>query len=222
MSTSDRITISAPKGRSVLRAAGNGLLLLLAFQVFLGIAGEFLPLRLFPDQWIDAAIVLTATLATVAVLLRELPAQNVLFISGATGLTGGILAASNVFGPSYAPGTGLAVGGVMPWFVPLVWFVIIVNARLLARRLLRPWRTWFLYGFLLVGVSAALACLLQTGIDAFGVLVREYWHWPANRLPGFRYVVWALSSAILLIVLAPWFISKRPAGNSSHEPNSQF
>ncbi len=198
------------------RDLSRRLVLLLAAELALAGAAGLLDIRILPAGWVDASVLVTAALAVAAVLLRALPAQNVLFLAvSLTGFGSGLTLVAPIAGLPFAPvhyqeNTGPILFGLLPWFVPVLWFAGVAGGRVLARQVLKPWRRHRWYGFMLLGVAAVSACLLWIAIDAYGVSVRHYWRWPESQYRAVSWCLWWLFCAAALFLLTPWFISKKP------------
>ena len=67
--------------------------------------------------------------------------------------------------------------------MPLIWVVVILNSRGVARLILRPWRKIRNYGFWLIGLTAALTMLFDLAFDPFASRVKHYWLWVPTKLP---------------------------------------
>jgi len=94
--------------------------------------------------WPEAVLVLTATLATLLSLARQLPGQNVLLAAAIIGGIGGILhgvgaATAIPFGPfTCTESAGPRIFGVLAWPLPALWIIALLNSRGVARLILRP------------------------------------------------------------------------------------
>jgi uncharacterized membrane protein len=105
---------------------------------------EILAPRFSPD--FVAATIALAALASVAALNRQLPLQNVLPAALIAALIGGVAHGlsgnPNIgipFGPLlFNPESGEKIFYFVPWTIPLLWIIVVFNARGLARLILRP------------------------------------------------------------------------------------
>jgi len=133
--------------------------------------------------WPEAFLAITALLTTLVSLSRQLPAQNVLLvaviIAAVAGTVQSIGALTGIpFGPYlYTDAARPKFFNVLPWAVPLAWIIILLNARGVARLILRPWRKSRLYGFRLIGVTAALAVMFDLGWEPYATQVKHFWLW---------------------------------------------
>jgi len=172
---------------------------------------------------IAVAVVLSATVTTLAATGCRLPLQNVLlaaaviaFIGGAVQLLG---AASGIpFGPiTYADAAGRRFLNLLPWPMPLVWVVLVLNARGVARLVLRPWRKTRTYGFRVIGLACALAVLFDLGLEPFACKVNRFWVWQTSAntpawhgAPWVNFIAWSLTTLLILAFATPALISKKP------------
>jgi uncharacterized membrane protein len=173
--------------------------------------------------WPCAALLLLAAVSTVAALARHLPLQNILFAA----LT--ILLASSAviwldlktgipFGQfTMGDNTGPKLLKAVPWVLPPVWVVSILNSRGVARLILRPWRKLHAYGFWLIGVTTALTVLFDLALDPFASQVKHYWYWEPTKFPLtwqgaplVNFFGWAVVSLLILAFITPMLINKHP------------
>lgn len=166
---------------------------------------------------------LLATGSTLVNLAARLSPQNVLVVAPLTALFAWVVESINVrsgvpFGARvFTEELGGPVLWKVPWLVPLVWLVMIINSRGVARLLLRPFRRATYYGFWLIGVTSLLTALFDFGLEPFAGTVRAYWRWqtaagtPAwHGAPWAGFLGWTTAAIILLGFTTPWFITKRP------------
>ena len=179
-------------------------------------------LALHDDRgWLAALLVVTAGVTTMVSFSRQLPAQNVLLaaviIAAIAGTVQALGAISGIpFGPYlYTEAAGPKLFNVLPWAVPVVWIVILLNARGVARIILRPWRKSRLYGFRLIGVTAALALAFDFGLEPFATQVNHYWLWQPTKLPLLwqgtppsNFLGWLVTALVVLAFVTPVMINK--------------
>jgi uncharacterized membrane protein len=196
----------------------------IAFLVSFGVAWISLWLEIpFAERGLEWVFWLAAATTSVVGLARRLPAQNVLMSSlliGAISL--GISVAAEETGIPfglrvYTGALGPKVLGV-PWSVPLIWLVVIVNARGVARLVMRPWRKTTYYGFRVIGLACLLAVLFDAGLEPFAVRVKSYWLWETRghvlswySAPCVNSLGWFVSALAILGLATPWLINKQPA-----------
>lgn len=197
------------------------ILLSVAFGV--QIASFFLPLHFASQSQLDAVLVLAATGSTLAALWRRLPLQNVLTVAFGVALIGGGLSALGAktglpFGP-YILGSGIGPVSFksVSWVMPLIWIVIVLNSRGVARLILRPWRKNKTYGYKVIGVTALLVLLFTVAFDPFASRVKHCWIWLPSALkltwqgaPLANFLTWGAVTLLILLVTTPWLVVKKP------------
>ena len=175
-----------------------------------------------PD-WPEAVLLLLAVAGTIAALTRHLPLQNILFAAGFIGIAGGAaewldLKTGIPFG-QFAPGAnaGPELFTALPWALPFVWVVAILNSRGVARLVLRPWRKNHGYGFWLIGVTAALAALFDLALEPFASRVNHFWFWTPVKaplswqgVPLANFLGWLVVTLLILAFVTPMLINKQP------------
>jgi bisanhydrobacterioruberin hydratase len=170
-----------------------------------------------------AAFLLVTAAATLSTLAGQLPAQNVILASVIIIVLGSSLhiagALSGVpFGAyTYKPGAGKLLLGPMPWTVPFLWLVFLLNSRGVARLALRPWRNSRYYGFWVFGATALLVVLLELGLEPFATRVQSMWTWQPTKLnlnwydtPETNFLGWTIGSLLILAFVTPVLINKAP------------
>jgi uncharacterized membrane protein len=174
-------------------------------------------------RWPDGLLVMLTTATVVASLTRELPGQNVMlastiiaFIAGAAQSLGALTAIP--FGPyTYTEHIGQQLFYPLPWAVPLMWIVVILVSRGVARLTLRPWRKTQTYGFRLIGLTTLLVVLLDAGLEPFATSVKHYWLWTPTKIrldwysaPWVNFLGWAVTALLILAFATPSLINKKP------------
>jgi len=173
--------------------------------------------------WIEALLPVTAAATTLLALACRLPLHNV-FMAGLTVsfLATIILAVGALtgtpFGPIlYSDALGERIFGVVPWPLPLLWVVLIINARGVARLVMRPWRKTNFYGFWVIGIGCALVVLFAMGFEPFAVQVKDYYLWQVAptaagwfRVPWVDFLGWFLAALAITALSIPWLINKHP------------
>jgi uncharacterized membrane protein len=164
-----------------------------------------------------------ATATTLAGLARRLPAQNVITAAALVAAMSGILEVTSaktgiplgkiVYGDNLGP----KIFGLLPWPVPLIWIVVVLNARGTAQRILQPWRQKENYGLWVIGLACALAMGFDLGFEPFAVVIRQYWKWTAGvggpawyHVPWVNFLGWAVGYLVILVATTPWLINKTP------------
>jgi uncharacterized membrane protein len=223
--------VTKTAGRTAETASGNSLKI--AQHVLMGlflIAAGLVMARLFvsiplpvSERILDAVVLVLALASTLVSLAGQLPAQNVLLATAiVAAMGGGIHALGSLtgmpFGPIiYNPNSGLLFN-TLPWFIPLVWVIVILNARGVARLILRPWRKLRVYGYWLIGITAALTLIFVLGMEPFATRLRHYWLWAPMKLPVDWYgtpltdfLGWLVAALLILGFSTPSLMKKKPA-----------
>ena len=183
-----------------------------------------LRIELTPEaRWVEALLPLLAAATSLLALGKRLPLQNVLMaaalIAGLSSLITAVGALSGIpFGPIvYGDAVGQQLFGVVPWTLPLLWLVLIVNGRGVARLIMRPWRKTNYYGFWVIGLTCALAVLFDLGFEPYAVTVKGYWLWLTGKTvlswhtaPWVNFFGWLISALGILVFTIPWLINKQP------------
>ncbi len=199
-------------------------LVLFLLQYGLVWARLWLPVPLSASaRWPEGFLLVLAAATMLASLGRRLPGQSVMlaaiiiaFIGGAVHTVGALTAIP--FGPlAFTEQIGQQLFYPLPWAVPLLWIVVILSSRGVARLVLRPWRQARAYGFWLIGLSVFLAVLLALGLEPFATHVKHYWVWSKTRLPVDWYgapvtnfLGWALTALLILVLCTPSLLNKKP------------
>lgn len=198
---------------------------LLVIALGLEMVSYFLPLKL--DGSLDAALIITATAGTLASLWRQLPLQNVLLAALVIVAIGGGFTALGArtdlpFGPFvFTSGIGPLMFKTLPWAMPLIWVVVIINSRGVARLILRPWRKTKTYGFRVIGLTGPLVLLFDAAFDPFASRVKHLWLWLPTALPltwqgasVANFLAWTLIAVLILLFVTPALIVKKPRSKS--------
>ena len=210
--------------KRMARLERNFLTALLLAAYVLVLTGLWRPLSL-PGKpgWPGAVLLLLAAAGTIAALARHLPLQNILFAalvialaSGAaiwldttTGIPFGQFTTGDTSGPKFL--------GVVPWALPPIWIVAILNSRGVARLILRPWRKLHTYGFWLIGATTVLTVLFDLALDPFASQVKHYWFWEPTKFPLswhgaplVNFFGWLVVTLLILAFVTPMLINKHP------------
>jgi uncharacterized membrane protein len=171
--------------------------------------------------WAETILLFAATAATLVSHSRQLPAQNVLLAAGIIAVIAGGAQAIGVltgvpFGPFvYTDEAGPKLFNVLPWSIPFLWIIIILNSRGVARLILRPWRKSRLYGFRLIGLTTALVVVLDFGLEPYATRVSNYWFWHPTKLgflwcdtPPSNFLGWVVTVLVILAFVTPTLINK--------------
>jgi len=165
--------------------------------------------RAFPVQNVGAC----ATVILTASILGELFAARTGFPSGPFFFTENLgYSLVRAFRLQTTPGS-LA----LPWPVPLIWVINLLNSRGTARLILKPWRHSPSYGFWLLAIAGALATILNMLLEPFAA-ANHWWMWLTSKeipswygAPWIHFVASAIGSIFLLAFVTPWLINKKPA-----------
>ena len=139
--------------------------------------------------WPEAVLLVSGVACTITSATRRLPLQNVLLAVFIIAVLGGAVYALGVttgipFGPfEFSESIGAPLFKTLPWTVPLIWVVAVLNSRGVARLILRPWRKVSGYGFWLIGMTAALTLLFDLALEPFAARVEHYWIWIPTKFP---------------------------------------
>ncbi len=210
---------------NALPAAQRGLLGLFLIVIAFVIAQTFGVVRLPTSLGISDAIVLVLAVASTLVSLAgQLPAQNVLLAAAIVGIMGGAIHTLGAFtgipfGPiTYFHESDPRLFNALPWFMPFLWIIAILNARGVARLILRPWRKLRIYGYWLIGITTLLTLIFVLGLEPFATHARHYWFWSATKLPVDWYgtpltdfLGWVVTALLILGFSTPALMKKRPS-----------
>lgn len=172
----------------------------------------------------EALLVFLATATTLASLARYLPAQNVLLAAAGIGLSGAMAHTLNAvtaipFGPLRfnQQRVGPCLFELLPWFVPFLWIIVVLNSRGVARLILRSQRGKPAYGLWVIGLTVLLVAILELCLQPYGIKVKGYWWWRPTRIPSDWYTApwsdflgWLVSSLVCLLFVTPALINKHP------------
>ncbi|HEX4263473.1 MAG TPA: carotenoid biosynthesis protein [Verrucomicrobiae bacterium] len=208
-----------------LKTAQQSLLGLFLVAIVLLIAQRFISFQLPAKEGIwDAALLILALATTLASLCRQLPAQNVLLATVIIAfISGGIHALGSTTGIPFGPAIYTAAGGprffdALSWFVPLLWIVVVLNSRGVARLILRPWRKLRVYGYWLMGITTLLTLIFDLGLEPFATRARHYWLWSPTKIavdwygtPLSNFLGWLVTALLILAFATPALMKKKPA-----------
>ncbi len=180
------------------------------------------------SNWPEALLLLLATAGTLATFTRHLPAQNVLLGAIAIALIGSVAhilgATSGIpFGPfMFGPDAGQKFFNTLPWTLPFLWVVAVLNSRGVARLVLRPWRKIRTYGFWLIGLTALFTMLFDCALEPFAARTKHYWIWTTTGYsltpqgaPLSVSVGWFVVTLLILAFATPAMINKQLSKRSA-------
>lgn len=201
------------------------LLVLFVGSVALDCLRLWLPIPRLPDAcWPDGLLLVLAAATTLASLARHLPAQNVVLAAVAIGGFAGMAETLNAltgipFGPLVynTENFGRPLFNLLPWPVPLIWVVAILNCRGVARLILRPWRQRASYGFWVIGLTVLMVVLFDCSLEPYATAIQHYWSWKPTRIssdwytsPWVNFLGWAVTTLVILLFVTPALINKSP------------
>lgn len=171
--------------------------------------------------WPAALLIITTAAATLTSMSRQLAGQNVMLAAAIIAVAGGITHAVGTitgipFGPfAYSSSAGPMFFDTLPWAIPAVWMIVVLNARGVARLIVKPWRKLKNYGFFVIGVAAVLVVLFDLALEPFATRVNGYWVWLPTKFPWtwsgmplINSLGWALVAILTLAFATPALINK--------------
>lgn len=175
-------------------------------------------------SWPEGLLLLLTAATTLASLTRYLPAQNVVLVAFVVGLFGGTIQALGAttavpFGPFIynKENVGRFLFYPLPWSVPLIWVITLLNSRGVARLMLRSRRRTTNYGFRVIGLTILLVTLFDLSFEPYATQVKQYWSWKSTKIPSDWYgTPWvnflgvAVTAALILMFVTPALINKSP------------
>lgn len=180
------------------------------------------------SNWPETLLLLIATISTLAALTRQLPVQNVLLATGIIAVIGGLAHTIGVksgipFGPfMFGTEIGQKIFNTLPWAMPLLWTVVVLNSRGVARLVLRPWRKMRTYGFWLIGLTALFTMLFDSALEPFAAYTKHYWIWTTtgysltpHGAPISNSVGWFIIPLLMLAFATPALINKQLSKRSA-------
>ncbi len=194
-----------------------------ALLFFLAVLWQTITQHPLPGKpgWAETFLLIFAALATLTSLARQLPGYKVMLAAAIIGVAGGIAHAVGVktaipFGPfAYSESIGPKVFGTVAWPLPALWIIIALNARGVARLIMKPWRKLKNYGFWVIGVAAGLVVLMNLALEPFATRVSHYWVWLPTKfpftwhgMPWINSLGWALVSLLLFAFATPFLVNK--------------
>jgi putative membrane protein len=176
----------------------------------------------------QALLLILALITTLLVLARTLPWQNVMAAALLIGLVSGIIQTIGLktgmpFGRYfYASYFGPRLFHLLPWPVPCLWIVALLNSRGVARLLLRPWRNRPNPGLRVIALTCLLVVIFDAGLEPFAARLNYYWTWPISGTalawygaPWTNFAGWAFTALLTLVIAAPLLIDKKPRTDPS-------
>ena len=127
------------------------------------------------------------------------------------------------FGPfMFGPDAGQKFFKTLPWAMPLLWVVAVLNSRGVARLILRPWRKIRAYGFWLIGLTAVLTMLFDCALEPFAATTetlldlddRQIFADPAGRA-AVEFLRLVVVTLLILAFATPAMINKQLSKRSA-------
>jgi uncharacterized membrane protein len=215
-------------------AGARGKYLVWAYPLsnFLLVAGFLFTLAIviirLDSNWPEALLLLLATISTLIALARQLPSQNVMLAALVIAFIGSVAhtvgAKSGIpFGPFlFGSDAGQKTFGTVPWAMPLLWVVAVLNSRGVARLILRPWRKIRAYGFWLIGLTALFTMLFDCALEPFASHAKHYWIWTTTGysltpqgVPLANSIGWFIVTLLILAFATPVMINKQLSKRSA-------
>jgi uncharacterized membrane protein len=173
--------------------------------------------------WLYFLLLALAVATTIVALSRRLPFQNVLLASTIIALISAAAHAltsfnSIPFGPAiYTGRLGPVLFHTLPITMPLLWILILLNSRGVARLIMRPWRKTRNYGFWVFGIAAIMVTLFDMSFEPFAAHIHQYWLWGPTHAGLYWYnapwsnsIGWAVVAILILAFSTPSLINKKP------------
>lgn len=220
--TTNRNQLEAPPSAHLLdwstRAASG-----LALLSFLLVLGQIVTrTSVLGSGRAEALLIIATTISTLLTLAKQLPGNQVLIGGIIVAVSGSALhavgaATSIPFGPfAYAEVMDPCwFGRTLAWPMPMLWLIVVFNARGVARLGLKPWRKTKTYGFWVIGVAAVLVVLFTLSLEVFATKVARGWFWLPTKfaftwhgMPWTNLLGWALGTLVMLAFATPFLITK--------------
>jgi hypothetical protein len=185
---------------------------------------QFPATRFLPDaDWPEGFLLVAALLVTGSAYARHISLQSTLMASCVIGFIGAVAhwiseASAIPFGPIHFPGS-LDASPLQEtfWVSAMMWVVLLLNARGMARLILTRRSKHRHHGLHLMGVSLLLILLMVMAMEPFASTVHHYWLWGETRLPFTWQGVplsslfaWCVVGSVASVAATPFLIAKRP------------
>jgi uncharacterized membrane protein len=177
---------------------------------------------------LDLTWVSFLAIASILVLNRQLPLQNVLATAAITAVIGGVAHGISArpdiaipFGPlTFGNNAGPKLFNAIPVAIPLLWVIAIFNSRGVGRMILRPWRKTRNYGFMLIGLTALLTVGFDLAMEPCLAHVKHFWLWHPTRMQldwhgasPLNFFGWLFITLLILAFITPTLIKKQPGSS---------
>lgn len=174
-------------------------------------------------NWPEAVLLVAVLVVTVSSLAQQISLQSALMGAGMIGMIGSVAHwASYVSGVPFGPLHFPHAYGTTPFqewfFVPAcIWVAMLLNARGLARLILKPLAKHRHHGLHLLGLSTLLVVAMAMVLEPYASTGHRYWFWGDTRLPVTWQNVplsclfaWGVVSIIASVAATPVLINKHP------------
>ena len=128
-----------------------------------------------------ATFLLLALAATVISEMGALPGQNVFAAAMIILVVGAVVELISAFSGIpfgtriFLERAGSQIFGALPWSLPLIWVLFVLNSRAVARLILRPWRKSKSYGFRVIGLTCLLTIAMRLNFEPLATRVNHFW-----------------------------------------------
>jgi uncharacterized membrane protein len=162
-------------------------------------------------------VLLLATLATTLLsLAQSLPAQNILTVAILIAFLSSVLEMMNLkthfpFGHrDWTNDLGPRLFHTLPWPLPLIWIIVLLNSRGAARAVLGFLPNFRCFGLWWLALGSIFAAIFAISFEHFAA-ANHLWLWPdAKVAPWYNFLGYGLVSAVALVLITPWLINKKP------------
>lgn len=175
-----------------------------------------------PTLWARTLFPVLALATTLLALARTLPLQNVLTVAFIVIFCSTVAEIFNAtfhlpFGArTFTNELGPKLFGLVPWPLPLIWVMAILNSRGVARLMLRPWRKTTKYGLWMIGLTCLLTVVFDFNLEPFASVANGWWLWRMPRsvpawqtAPWVNFAAWGIVALLILVFVTPWLINKQ-------------
>jgi uncharacterized membrane protein len=217
--TTEKATRRPHRSREILPLCWYGAFLLSAGIWMASLGRDPLP----GGGWWGGLTLILAVIATVAGLARNLPIENSLMAALFVALLSSVAEIAGVktgipFGrQTFTENFGPQIFHILPWPMPLLWVVIVLNSRGVARLILRHWGKLPNRGWWTISITCLLAVAIDFSLEPFAVHVGRFWIWrPPPEVPGWygapwvNFLGWLGAVFLILVLTTPWLINKKP------------
>ncbi|HVY70147.1 MAG TPA: carotenoid biosynthesis protein [Verrucomicrobiae bacterium] len=199
------------------------------FIVFLVVFAFFavtMALRIsFPPewQWLQGMLWLVASVTSLVSVARRLPGQNVATFATVIASISWLIhllgdKTGIPFGPiTYTENLGIRLLDSVPWTMPFIWIVVLVNGRGVARLIMRPWRKTTYYGLWVMGIAVVLAVVFDLALEPYATRSERFWMFTKSlrfgtwyTTPWVNFLGWAVTALGIMAFSTPWLINKQP------------